>query len=57
MKKILFVTHAAHYGGAELFLRDMVIHARQGGHHWPVIFLDDGPLVQDLIAAARRRGP
>lgn len=51
MKKILFVTHAAHYGGAELFLRDMVIHARQGGHHWPVIFLDDGPLVQDLIAA------
>ena len=51
MKKILFVTHAAHYGGAELFLRDIVVHAKKTGRHWPVVFLDDGPLVQDLIAA------
>jgi glycosyltransferase involved in cell wall biosynthesis len=51
MKKILFVTHAAHYGGAELFLRDIVVQARKTGRHWPVVFLDDGPLVQDLIEA------
>lgn len=51
MKKILFVTHAAHYGGAELFLRDIVVHARAGGRHWPVIFLDDGPLIKDLVEA------
>lgn len=48
MKTILFVTHAASYGGAELFLRDIVIQAHAGGRHWPVVFLDDGPLVRDL---------
>ncbi|MCJ2133756.1 glycosyltransferase family 4 protein [Methylobacterium sp. J-026] len=51
MKKILFVTHAASYGGAELFLRDVVLHARSSGQEWPVIFLADGPLKTDLIDA------
>ena len=51
MKTILFVTHAASYGGAELFLRDIVLHARKSGQDWPVIFLDDGPLKTDLINA------
>ncbi|MWV22166.1 glycosyltransferase family 4 protein [Methylobacterium sp. 2A] len=51
MKKILFVTHAAHYGGAELFLRDIVLQARQSGRLWPVVFLDDGPLIKDLVDA------
>ena len=51
MMTILFVTHAASYGGAELFLRDIVLHARKRGQEWPVIFLDDGPLKADLITA------
>lgn len=51
MSKILFVTHAASYGGAELFLRDIVIQAHADGQEWPVVFLDDGPLKQDLLDA------
>ena len=51
MKKILFVTHAAHYGGAELFLRDMVIHADRSGRDWPIAFLAEGPLQKELLEA------
>lgn len=51
MKKILFVTHAANYGGAELFLRDVVVHADRTGRTWPVLFLADGPLAKDLREA------
>lgn len=51
MKKVLFVTHAANYGGAELFLRDILVHAHGNGRDWAALFLAEGPLKADLTAA------
>lgn len=53
MTKVLFVSHTPEPGGAELFLRDMVVG---GPADWRAAFLADGPMAQDLKAAGRLAG-
>ena len=46
--KVLFVSHAADFGGAEIFLRDILIEAESKKLHWSALFLQNGPIAEEL---------
>lgn len=50
MSRILFVSHSAEPGGAELFLIDAL---RGGPHGWNAAFFSDGPAVATLVRVGR----
>lgn len=50
MKRVLFVSHTAEKGGAELFLGDVL---DGGPAAWRAAFLSEGPMVDDLASKGR----
>lgn len=53
MTSVLFVSHTAENGGAELFLKDMLTGGPDG---WRGAFLADGPVAKDLERSGRLAG-
>lgn len=49
MKDVLFLSHAAGFGGAEIFMRDLILRSNSEGAGWEAAFLQDGPIAQELI--------
>lgn len=49
--KVLFVNQAADFGGAELFLRDLIITLADNRIKHDALFFDEGPILDELKSA------